>query len=171
MIVDTGLSVTVRTWFRIASPLFGSFVSTSTTPPCVTNTVVFPPAPGITYRLSRTFLIVPVGGIRGRCCCAAAPATARPTTTIAERSLLRAIRRSGRMNALVGLPELTDVHYTIERLKRAAARSLRLQGCLADNDSRRGNSHPFAKEVPMETRRFVLNAAAALAAILLQVPL
>src|SRR2546425_13330249 len=93
MIIDTGWSVTVRTCFRIASPLFGSFVSTSTTPPCVTNTVVFPPAPGITYRLSRTFLIVPVGGIRGRCCCAAAPATARPTTTITGRSLLRAIRR------------------------------------------------------------------------------
>src|SRR2546427_4282054 len=90
MIVDTGLSVTLRTWFRIASPLFGSLVSTSTTPPCVTNTVVLPPAPGITYRLSRTFLIVPVGGIRGRCC-AAAPATARPTTTIDERILLRRI--------------------------------------------------------------------------------
>src|SRR5712691_4273287 len=114
MIVDTGLSVTVRTWFRIASPLFGSLVSTSTTPACVTNTDVFPPAPGITYRLSRTFLIVPVGGIRGRCCCAAAPATARPTTTIAGRSLLRAIRQIGRMKALAGLPELTDVHYTIE---------------------------------------------------------
>src|SRR5436309_9129694 len=91
MIVDTGLSVTRRTWFRIASPLFGSLVSTSTTPAWVTNTVVFPPAPGITYRLSRTFLIVPVGGIRGRCCSAAAPATARPTTTSAGRSLLRAI--------------------------------------------------------------------------------
>ena len=47
----------------------------------------------VTYRLSRTFLIAPVGGIRGRCCCAAAPATARPTTAIAGRSLLRAIRR------------------------------------------------------------------------------
>src|SRR5437867_6672353 len=35
----------------------------------------------------------------------------------------------------------------------------------------RDNSHPFAKEVLMETRRFVLDAAAALAAILLQVPL
>src|SRR5713226_372259 len=57
MIIVTGLSVTVRTWFRIASPLFGSLVSTSTTPPCVTNTVVFPPAPEMTYRLSRTFLI------------------------------------------------------------------------------------------------------------------
>src|SRR5207245_10971486 len=75
------------------SPWFGDLVSTGRTRPCVTHTVVFPPAPGITYRLSRTFLIVPVGGIRGRCCCAAAPATARPTTTIAERSLLRAIRR------------------------------------------------------------------------------
>src|SRR5919204_1548721 len=93
MIVDTGLSVTLRTWFRIASPLFGSLVSTSTTPPCVTNTVVFPPAPGITYRLSRTDFIAPVGGIRGRCCCAAAPATARPATTIAGRSLVRVIRR------------------------------------------------------------------------------
>src|SRR5437870_9729710 len=91
MIVVTGLSVTVRTWFRIGSPLLGSLVSTSTTPPCVTNTGVLPPAPGITYRLSRTFLIVPVGGIRGRGGCAAAPATARPTTTIAGRSLLRAI--------------------------------------------------------------------------------
>src|SRR2546428_6686087 len=91
MIVETGLSVTLRTWFRIASPLFGSLVSTSITPPCVTNTVVLPPAPGITYRLSRTFLIVPVGGIRGRGCCAAAPATAKPTTTIAERILLRRI--------------------------------------------------------------------------------
>src|SRR5215813_3852865 len=91
MIVDTGFSVTVRTWFRIASPLPGSLVSTSTTPPWVTNTVVFPPAPGITYRLSRTFLIAPVGGIRGRCCCAATPATARPTTTIAGRRLLHVI--------------------------------------------------------------------------------
>src|SRR5262245_46340091 len=90
MIVDTGLSVTVRTWARIASPLLGSFVSTSTTPPRVTNTVVFPPAPGITYRLSRTFAIAPVGGIRGRGCCAAAPATAGPATTIAGRSLLGA---------------------------------------------------------------------------------
>src|SRR5262249_52687407 len=58
-----------------------------------TNTVVLPPAPGITYRLSRTFLMVPVGGIRGRCCCGAAPATARLTTMIAGRSLLRAIGR------------------------------------------------------------------------------
>jgi hypothetical protein len=48
MIIDTGRSVTVRTWFMIASPLFASFVSTRTTPPWVTNTVVFPPAPGIT---------------------------------------------------------------------------------------------------------------------------
>src|SRR5262249_2320207 len=88
MIIDTGWSVTVRTWVRIASPLLGSLVSTSTTPPCVTNTVVFPPAPGITYSLSRTFLITPVGGIRGRGCGAAAPATARPTATIAGRSLL-----------------------------------------------------------------------------------
>src|SRR6266849_1286542 len=91
MIIDTGLSVTRRTWFRIASPLFGSLVSTSTTPASVTNTDVFPPAPGITYRLSRTFLIAPVGGTRGRCCCAAAPANARPATTIAGRSLLRVI--------------------------------------------------------------------------------
>src|SRR5437867_11211803 len=91
MIIDTGWSVTVRTWFRIASPLFGSFVSTSTTPPCVTNTVVFPPAPGITYRLSRTFLIVPVGGIRGRGCSPAAPATAKPRTPLAEPILLRRI--------------------------------------------------------------------------------
>jgi hypothetical protein len=67
------LGVTVRTWLMIASPLFGSLVSTSTTPACVTNTVVFPPAPGITYRLSPTFLIVPVGGMRGGCCCAASP--------------------------------------------------------------------------------------------------
>src|SRR5215470_7545170 len=89
MIVDTGWSVTVRTCVRIASPLLGSFVSTSTTPPWVTNTVVFPPAPGMTYRLSRTFLIAPVGGMRGRGCCAAAPAATRPTTTIAGgRSLL-----------------------------------------------------------------------------------
>src|SRR5262249_55698898 len=88
MIVDTGWLVTVRTCVRIASPLLGSLVSTSTTPACVTNTVVLPPAPGMMYRLSRTFLIAPVGGIRGRCCCAAAPTTARPTTTIAGRSLL-----------------------------------------------------------------------------------
>src|SRR5688500_7165116 len=74
----------------IASPLLASFVSTSTTPVLATKTTVFPPAPGITYRLSRTFLIVPVGGILGRCC-AATPATVRPTTTIAARSRTRVI--------------------------------------------------------------------------------
>src|SRR5438094_2662370 len=94
MIIVTGLSVTRRTWFRIASPLFGSLVSTSTTPAWVTNTVVFPPAPGITYRLSRTFLIAPVGGMRGRCCSARTPATARTTTASAGRSLLYAIDSS-----------------------------------------------------------------------------
>src|SRR3954454_22856389 len=103
MIVDTGLSGTVRTWVRIASPLFGSLVSTSTTPACVTNTVVLPPAPGITYRLSRTFLIAPVGGIRGRGCCAATPATASPTRTIAASSLVRVIGRS-RLGQLFGGP-------------------------------------------------------------------
>src|SRR5215467_16183239 len=73
----------------MASPLFASLVSTSTTPAAVTNTVVFPPAPGITYKFSLTCLIVPVGGIRARC-----PATAavpRPTTTITVRSPARLI--------------------------------------------------------------------------------
>src|SRR5688572_3843620 len=90
MIVDTGLSVTLRTCFRIASPLSASLVSTSTTPAAVTNTVVLPPAPGITYRLPLTRVIVPVGGIRGPRW-AATPATARPTTTIAIRHLERFI--------------------------------------------------------------------------------
>jgi hypothetical protein len=48
MIMDTGLSVTVFTWFIIGAPLSASFVSTSTTPVPVTNTVVLPPAPGMT---------------------------------------------------------------------------------------------------------------------------
>ena len=48
MIIDTGLSVTAFTWDMIASPLLASFVSTSTTPLLVTNTVVLPPAPEMT---------------------------------------------------------------------------------------------------------------------------
>ena len=92
MIIVTALPETVRTWLRIASPLFASLVSTRTMPDCVTKTVELPPAPGITYRLSRTFLIWPVGGIRGRCCCCAAtPVMANPTMTIAARSLVRVI--------------------------------------------------------------------------------
>src|SRR5262245_44439813 len=90
MIVVTGLSVTVLTWFMIGSPLLASLVSTSTTPVLLTKTVVFPPAPGITYRLSFTCMIVPVGGIRGPRW-AATPATATPTTTIAVSKDARVI--------------------------------------------------------------------------------
>src|SRR5262245_51094040 len=98
MSIVTGLSVTVLTWFMIASPLLASLVSTSTTPASVRNTVVLLPAPLILYRLSLIFSILPVGGIAPPLpppppprCCAAAPATAHATTTIAVRTFARLI--------------------------------------------------------------------------------
>ena len=67
----------------------------------------FPPAPPMLYRLSLTFWMVPVGGIRGPAPrppsrCADTPATARPNTTIPDRIHVRCITplQKGR-----GLPE------------------------------------------------------------------
>ena len=57
-----GLSLTLLTWSRIAWPLLASLVSTSTMPLAATKATVFPPAPGIMYRLSLTFWIMPTPG-------------------------------------------------------------------------------------------------------------
>ena len=46
MMCVIGLSLTVRTWSRMAWPLLASLVSTSTTPLAATSTPVFPPWPG-----------------------------------------------------------------------------------------------------------------------------
>ena len=90
MIVVTGLSVTVFTCARMASPLLASLVSTRTTPSAVMNTVVLLPAPAILL-VVLIFSIVPVGGIRGpvprpppRCCARRWPR--RDLTTIAVRA-------------------------------------------------------------------------------------
>src|SRR5688572_15194415 len=115
----------------IASPLLASFVSTRTTPPSVTNTVVLLPAPGILYRLSLIFSMVPDGGSpppRPPPRWAATLATARPATTIAVRSAERFITppggclrrqpKSAACRMITGLPMRADSPRTARAIRR-----------------------------------------------------
>src|SRR5579862_2259696 len=100
MIVVTGLSVTLLILSSIACPHPASFVSTSVTPPSVTNTDTLPPLnvsllPGVelssTQRLSRSFCISMTRGACAGACDAAAAIENAPAASTIPSTIVRFI--------------------------------------------------------------------------------